>query len=408
MSDNYSDSSRQILIIGNGAAGLSAAKAARAQDPKAEIIMFGKDNELPYYRLRLCDYIGKSVNYDELKISNKEWFEKNRIQAEISSEVTAIDTNARKISTNGKEYSFDSLILATGSTPIMPPFKGKEFSGIHTIWTLEDVVEINKSLLNAKKAVVIGGGLLGLEAAYKISEMGIDVSLIESNLRLLHKQLDEEGSEIFKDKVQSLGISVFCGKSVTGFEGDNNGHVTKVHMADDTLLEAEVVIVAVGVAPNIAITRNCGISMNHFLNVNEKMETSIKDVYAAGDVASIYGRWFGQWSVANRQGQVAGTNAAGGNAVYKTSDVPYILATMGTRVVCYGDTGAAQPENSEVTYEIDQKTDREQYLYSKLVFRDGLFVGYILIGEPAKAFNKLQPLINTSVSTENINNILYN
>ena len=278
MSDNYSCGSRQILIVGNGAAGLSAAKAARAQDPKAKIIMFGKDNRLPYYRLRLCEYIGRSINYDELKISNEEWFEKNRIQVEISSKVTAIDTKEKKITANGKEYCYDSLVLATGSTPVIPSFKNKELTGVHTIWTLEDIAEINKSLLNAKKAVVIGGGLLGLEAAYKISEMGIDVSLIECMARLLPKQLDEEGSEIFRSKVQSLGISVLCGKSVTGFEGDSNGHVTKVRMADDTLLEADVVIVAAGVAPNIDIFRDSGIGMNRFLNVNEKMETSIKDV----------------------------------------------------------------------------------------------------------------------------------
>jgi nitrite reductase (NADH) large subunit len=399
--------SRQILIVGNGAAGISAAKSARAQDPEAEIIMFGKDNRLPFYRLRLCEYIGKSVNYNELKISNEEWFEKNRIRVELSSEVTGIDAADRKISTNGKEYSYDSLVLATGSTPIMPPFKGKELSGIHTIWTIEDIIEINKSLQNAKRAVVIGGGLLGLEAAYKISEMGVEVSLIEGMPRLLPKQMDEEGSELFKEKVQSLGISVFCSKSVTGFDGDSKGHVTKVQMADNTALEADVVIVSVGVAPNNAVFQNSGISITRFFNVNEKMETNIQGIYAAGDVASVNGRWFGQWSVANRQGHVAGTNAAGGNAVYETTEVPYILATMGTRVVCYGDTGVIQSDNSDETYETDQRMDKEQFSYSKLVFRNGLFVGYILVGEPAKAFNKLQPLINTNSSTETINNILY-
>ncbi|HOQ76566.1 MAG TPA: FAD-dependent oxidoreductase [Thermoclostridium sp.] len=407
MGNNFSGVSRRILIIGTGAAGHSAAKAARLQDPEAEIIMFGKENRLPYYRLRLCEHIGRSINFDELRISNEEWYEKNRIRVELASEVTAIDAKAGKIIANGKEYSYDSLVLATGSTPIMPPFKGKELSGVHTIWTVDDIAAINQSLLNAKKAVVIGGGLLGLEAAYKISGMGIDVSLIEGMPRLLPKQLDEEGSEVFRDKVQSLGISVFCGISVTGFEGDDKGHVKQVHMADNTVLEADVVIVSVGVSPNVAVFRDTGISMNRFLDVNEKMETSIEGIYAAGDAACVNGRWSGQWSVANRQGQVAGTNAAGGDAVYEADNVPYILATMGTRVVCSGDTGAVQPDGSEADYRIDRRIDKKNYLYSRLVFRNGLFVGYMLVGEPTKAFNKLQTLINTGAGADDINSILY-
>jgi len=406
MSNINSGGSRRILIVGNGAAGLAAAKAARAQDPEAMITIFAEDNRLPYYRLRLCEYIGRNLNFDELKISSEEWFAKNRIQLELSSKVTAIDSEAKEIITSGREYSYDSLVLATGSTPIMPPFKGKELASVHTLWTVADIIDINKSLQNAKRAVVIGGGLLGLETAHKISEMGIDVTLIEGMPRLLPKQLDEEGSELFRNKVQSLGISVFCGMSVSGFEG-NNGHVSHVRMADDTLLEADAVIVTVGVAPNTAIAQNTGIEISRFLTVNEKMETSVRDVYAAGDVASVNGRWFGQWQVAGKQGQVAGTNAAGGNAIYELVDIPYILATMGTRVVCSGDTAANQSGEAEAIYDIDQRLDNEKYNYSKLVFRNGLFVGYMLIGDPTKAFSKLQSMINTNADKESINKILY-
>lgn len=399
--------SRHILVVGNGAAGLSAVKAARAQNPEAHIILFGKDNHLPYYRLRLCEYIGKPVNYSELEVTNEEWFKKNRIQVELSAKVTAVDAKAGKISVNGRDYSYDSLILATGSTPFMPPFKGKELSGIHSIWTWEDIAEINKCLANAKKAIVIGGGLLGLEAAYKISELGINVSLIEGQTRLLPKQLDEEGSEVFRGKVESLGVSLYCGKSVTGFEGDGSGHVKRVCMADGTVLEADVVIVSAGVRPNIAEFQNSGIEMDRFIKVNERMETSIENIYAAGDVASVNGRWFGQWSVASRQGQVAGTNAAGGNALYKVADVPYVLATMGTRVVSSGDPGIVQSDNSAEACKTDRRIEKEKHSYSKLVFRDGLFVGYMLVGEPAKSFSKLQSLLNTSADAETIYQILY-
>lgn len=407
MSNNYNGSSRKILIIGSGAAGYSAAKAARAQDPDAGITIITRESRLPYYRLRLCDYIGKDADYNKLEISREEWFQDNRIRVGLSSEVTAIDTAAKKITASGKEYTYDSLVLATGSTPIMPPFKGKELTGVHTIWTWEDITGINNSLREAKKAAVIGGGLLGLEAAHKISDMGIGVTLLEAMPRLLPKQLDEEGSEIFKEKVQSLGITVICGKPVEGFEGDESGHVRQVRLADGTSLDADIVAVTVGVAPNTSVFRDSGIDMNRFVTVNDKMETSLKDVYAAGDVVSVNGRWFGLWSVASSQGQVAGTNAAGGDAVYKANDAPYMLASMGTRVVCSGDTCISRPDTAKEAYEILQNVDKDHFSYSRLIFHDGVFVGYILIGEPAKAFNKLQSLIKTSASSETINNILY-
>ncbi len=208
--------------------------------------------------------------------------------------------------------------------------------------------------------------------------------------------------------MESLGISVLCGKSVEGFEGDIKGHVKSVRMTDSTRLEADIVIVAVGVAPNTDLCRNCGIIMDRFVEVNEKMETNIKDIYAAGDVASVNGKWFGQWAVAGKQGQVAGTNAAGGNAIYKAADVPYVLATMGTRVVCSGDTGIARSGNSVADYKTERKIDKKAFSYSKLIFRNGLFVGFMLVGEPAKAFNKLQAMLMTEVSAEAVNNILHN
>lgn len=407
MNQNNVGSSKQILIIGGGTAALSAAKAARAQDSDVGITMISAESRLPYYRLRLCDYIGKSIDYNKIQINNEDWFETNRIRVELSKKVTAVDADAKKVTAEGEDYSYDSLIVATGSTPIMPPFKGKELSGVHSIWTCEDIEALNKSLADTEKAVVIGGGLLGLESAHKISGMGIDVTLIEGMPRLLPKQLDEDGSEVFREKVESLGISVICGKAVAGFEGDDKGHVRYVRMNDDTLLDADVVVVTVGVAPNTAICQDSGMDIERFLIVNDKMETSIRDIYAAGDVACMSGRWFGQWSVASGQGQVAGTNAAGGDVVYKVTNVPYMLASMETRVVCSGDIGASQQDQSGDTYEINQTYDKNQFSYSRLVFRDGVFVGYVLIGEPSKVFNKLQSLIQTRTSAENINNILY-
>ena len=163
MNNNYKDSSRRILIIGGGMAGLSAAKAARAQDPRAEITIISAESRLPYYRLRICEYIGQNVDYDKLLINNEEWFEANSIRVELSTKVTAVDGDAKKITANGKDYSYDSLVIATGSTPIIPPFTGKDLLGVHTLWTYDDVVRINSSLEGAKKQLSSVADFLGLK-----------------------------------------------------------------------------------------------------------------------------------------------------------------------------------------------------------------------------------------------------
>lgn len=407
MSQENTGASKKIIIIGSGSAGVSAAKSARTQDSAAEISIFSEDSHLPYYRLRLCEYIGRSIDYDKLTISPEDWYTANRIDIHLSTKVTSVDIGGKKIHTAGGEYSFDSLVVASGSTPILPPFAGKELKGIHTLWTYEDVVGINEDLQDAKSAVVIGGGLLGLETAYMISRMGITVTLIEGMPRLLPRQLDADGSAIFTAKVKSLGISVLCGINVSGFTGDDGQHARHVTMADGAVLDADIVVVSVGVAPNTGICLDSGLTVERYINVNDRMETNVDFVYAAGDVASFSGRWSGQWIVAGGQGQIAGTNAAGGDAVYRISNTPYSLPTMETRVVCSGDTGITPGIGDGEGYEFVQQADRDHYSYSSLVFKNKVFSGYMLVGEPARSFNKLQPLIGSDMDKTAVSAVLY-
>ncbi|MHB1452967.1 MAG: NAD(P)/FAD-dependent oxidoreductase [Saccharofermentanales bacterium] len=407
MSHENTSTPRKIAIIGSGSAGLAAARSARAQDSEAEISIFSEDSRLPYYRLRLCEYIGRSIDYDKIGINPVDWYAANRIDVHLSSKVTALDIAGRQITAAGGVYSFDSLVVATGSTPIMPPFTGRELKGVHSLWTCEDVAGINEELLSAKTAVVIGGGLLGLETAYMISKLGITVTLIEGMPRLLPKQLDEAGSAVFLEKVKSLGIKVVCGINVSGFKGDGGDHVRETAMADGSSFNADIVVVSVGVAPNTGLCSSSGLTVDRYISVNDRMETNIGFIYAAGDVASFSGRWSGQWSVAGSQGQIAGTNAAGGDAVYKILNTPYSLPTMETRVVCSGDLGTTPGTGDAEHYEFVRQSGAEQFSYSCLVFKDRLFAGYMLIGEPAKSFNKLQTLIGSDKNKDTISEILY-
>ncbi len=399
-----SGAARKIVIIGGGPAGLAAATAARAADPEAEITMFSSDSRLPYYRLRLCEYVGREIDYAKLTIRPEPWFADNHIVLRLSAPVTAIDPARHVIRAADGEVPYDRLVVAAGSTPVLPPFEGRDLAGVHTLWTCGDLESINRSLAGAKSAAVIGGGLLGLEMAYRLREAGIRVTLIEKFPRLLPRQLDEEGSAIFTEKVRSLGIRVLCGAGVTGLRdgGTGEGRVRFVELDDGTAADADLAVVSVGVAPNTSLCRESGIDVERFVVVNDRMETGTESIYAAGDIASLNGRWFGLWTVADAQGKTAGSNAAGGSVSYAAAPSPYVLSTMGTRVVCAGDPGDGSGAGGEGTpqYESVVKADRGTFSYSRLVFRDGRFAGYMLVGSPAAGWSRLQTLIGRAAGRD--------
>ncbi len=415
----------RIVIIGSGIAGFSAAKAAIKQDPTSKVTIVSQEIHPPYYRLRICELIGKDAPPESFYINPYPWYEENGVELILSRKVQTINQSEKFINTdNGKIY-YDHLIIASGSTPAVPPFKGKELQGIHTIWNIEDISAINETLKYSKSALVIGGGLLGLETAYYIKQMGISTTLIEALPRLLPKQLDEEGSIIFETNVTRLGINVVTGLSVGEFRG--KGRVSEVILSDGQSLDADIVIISVGVRPNTNICSESGILINRFIPINAKMQVNILKnsvdsassvitdssspinkeenpcaesewIFAAGDVATFNKEWFGLWTVASAQGQVAGTNAAGGNASYVMENSPYILSTMGTKVIVSGDVNEILGEESEVLK--DSKLDSCSYV--KLVFKAGILTGGILMGNASSGFIKLQQLIKAHAHIDTV------
>lgn len=396
MNSNSESLMRKIVIIGSGIAGLSAAKAARLQDPAAKITLLSRESDPPYYRLRLCELIGNESMFDPYLISPPEWFLSNRIDLVLSCPVLSILPSEKMVRTQSGDFQFDSLILATGSTSAMPPFPGRQLPGVHTLWTHNDVTALNAGLSQCKQPVIIGGGLLGLEAAYHIRKAGFSPVLIEGMPRLLPKQLDEEGSKVFRMKVESLGIHVITGAGVKEFNGQN--HIQEILFSDGSVLPADLVLVSVGVTPNTQLCPDAGILTDRFIPVNEKMQTNVNFIYAAGDVATYEKSWSGQWSVANSQGLVAGTNAAGGAAVFQPQITPYILNTMETRVVSAGDTSLSVDNPAEEIREADPDT----FSYFKLIFKNNQLTGGILIGDATAGFTKLQGYIKSKAAREDI------
>jgi len=235
---------------------------------------------------------------------------------------------------------------------------------------------------------VIGGGLLGLEAAYYARQAGCAVDIIEKNSRLLGNQLDDAGSQVFLNRVRNLDIQVHLSaeiKQIHGQSEENTSPVKHVHLTDGRSLEADMVLVCIGVRANIGFLDYSNLAVQRRISVDDKMETSMTGIYAAGDAAEPDGYWFGLWSVAKAQGLVAGTNAAGGDLSFEKVIPPYVINTMGTKIVAQGDKGIM----GEAHYDLDTLLDEENGTYRKLIYRDGIFSGFILIGDTSE-FTKLQ------------------
>lgn len=374
----------KIVIIGSSAAGVAAADAARKQDADASIQIFSMDKFLPYYRLRIGEVIMDTANQDVLTLHPASWYEDRKIELNLEHEVQSIDVEGKTIGlADGTTVSYDKLVLAQGSYSFVPPIQGADLPGVKTLWTMGEALDIESALGPDKSCVIIGGGLLGLETAYQTALKGVATTVIETAPRLLARQLDEKGSEVFSKQVAKMGVQTIVGANVTGIVKGTDKPLV-VELSDGRKAPADLIIISTGVRPNVKILEGTGIEIKRFVVVNDKMETNIPDVYAAGDVVEQDGMWFGQWAISMGQGKAAGTNAAGGEATYKLVPPPYTINTMETKIAA-GGTVSIEGEDG---YNADVTTDEESLHYRKVCYQNGKVCGFVLIGE-TKEFMQL-------------------
>jgi len=370
-----------IIIIGGSIAGVTAAETARRQNPEADILILSRDEHLPYYRLRICEILDDPSLAGQLLLHSADWYQDRRIQIETGTEVIQVlPEQKRLILADGRQLDWQSLVIASGSQSFVPPVSGCQRPGVYTLWTMDDALKINKALDLAKRVVVIGGGLLGLETAYHVRRRGLETCIIEKMPRLLSNQLDDAGSAVLQHRVLDLGVEVATDADVveiTGSQVANTSPAAAVRLADGRSVAADMIIISIGVRSCIAFLEGSGIQTQRRIITDDRMQTNYSDIYAAGDAAEPNGYWFGLWSVSRSQGQVAGINAAGGQSTFTGVVPPYLLNTMNTRVAVQGDQGkAASPE-----YELDVVLDESSENYRKLVYREGIFTGFMLVGD---------------------------
>ena len=371
----------RFVIIGNGIAGITAARTISATAPDAKVEIYTDDPHPYYWRPRLLELLSGRVSIESMYAYPVEWYAERGIGVHLATELRAIDRSATKVLFgDGKEASYGRLLLAIGSRPFVPPVEGAEKDGFFSLRSMEDALAIKsyaeRSLsAGSREAVVVGGGLLGLESANALTSLGMQVMVLEHGPRLLHKQLDREGATMLQQRIERLGIAVAVNAVPEAVLG--NDRVSGVRLQGGQVLSGSLVLCSTGVRPNIDLARAAGLAVNRGILVDSQMRTSAEDVYAAGDVAEYEGELPCIIPVAVQQARVAAANMVEpGSAAYHGA-VP--LTTLKIMGIDLASIGLVAPQ--EEGYEELRSTDHVKGVYRKLVLRDGRIVGAILLGD---------------------------
>lgn len=362
----------KYIIIGNGVAGTTAATAIRKTDPAAEISIL-TDEAYPFYsRIRLIDYLSGEVDEKKLVIHREDWYERNRIRLFLNSEVTGIDTGSGEVQTASGRLKYDRLLISTGCASFVPAIPGADREGVFTLRALKDAGEIRGYADRVDDILLIGGGVLGLEAGNALRKRGKRVSVVEFFPRLLPRQTDPDGSEILCDRMKEMGFTFYLGAKTKEIIGGTK--VQAVLLEDGRRINTDMVIVSAGIKANLSLAKNAGILAGKGIIVNDRMETSVKGIYAAGDVTEHRGILYGIWPAAEKQGEVAGTDMAGGSALFEGITPSNTLKVAGIDLVSAGNIDA------EGRCECIVQADREGHIYRKLVIENNCLSGCILLG----------------------------
>lgn len=361
----------RLLIIGNGIAALSAAENFRKYDQDTEILMLSADAYPTYYRIKLSHFLGKpDFKDEELIVKDAAWYAERKIEVKLNTRVESIDFEKKEaVTAQGERYGYDKLLLANGSHPFVPPLKGGDKKGVFTLRSLDDLKTILNFLKDKERIIVMGGGLLGLEAAHALVEQGKKVTVLEFFPYLLPRQLDQELSAVVQEQLEKEGLSFVLGSSCSEVTGDES--VKGILLNDGSALETDAVLISAGIRPNTEIFKDSPLTVSKGVVVNERMQTNLPDVYAAGDIAEYQGMLFGLWNASNDQGKIAGTNLAGQEMGYAAPQLVASLNIGGVKLFSAGDV--SEPE-SVITY-------RDEKAFHRLFVKGDRVVGAALIGD---------------------------
>lgn len=364
-----------VVIVGGGLAGVTAARTIRENDPRSEISIYTEEPHPYYPRPRLYEILAGEANPQDIYMFSDSWYSERRISVHLRKQVVGVEADRKTLLlADGSRVSYDKLLLAIGAHPFVPPIKGTEKTGVFTLRSMRDVLAIREHAQKTRKAIVIGGGVLGLEFAASLRKLGLQVDVVEIFPRLLPRQLDHDGAGVLKDRIASLGIDIYLGSKTEEILGSKT--VSGIRLDTGKELTGNLVLISAGVRSNIDLAASSGIHVKRGVIVDHRLQTNVPDVYAAGDTAEFEGRTYGIIPAAMEQAKIAAWNMVTKNQQVYTGTIPSnTLKIVGIDLASLGLVNPEDPRYVEI-----QKIDKEKGVYKKIVLENGKIVGAILLG----------------------------
>lgn len=385
-----SNAAEPIVIVGNGPVGMRAAKELLERMPHRSLVIFGDEQHEPYNRVRLSSWLAGEVDWQGLAQPLQTPADA-RVDQRHGYRVIAIDGAAKRVVDNtGQTQTYSKLILATGSSPFVPGIPGTDLDGVFTFRDLDDTNRLLARRARSHHTVVVGGGLLGLEAARGMQKDNTRVSVVEHADRLLGAQLDEHASRTLQDQVETLGIDVIVGSGISEILGPER--VSAVRLQDGQLLPCDTLVVAAGIRPNTELAKAGRLAFGRGVQVDDRMRTSDPDIYAVGECAEHRGRVYGLVAPGLEQAAVAVADIAGLDSHYAGSVAASRLKVVGTQVFSMGPMGAGEDPHFGRSHVY---RDASSGSYRKILVHRHRLVGAIGIGDWAETV-RLQTTIGRS------------
>jgi len=365
----------RLVVVGNGMASLRfLERLTEAAPGRYDITCIGAEPTAAYNRVLLSSLLGGEVDEAACAFRGLDWYAEHGIRLITGAPVTAIDReNGLAIVGEAHVLPFDKLVLAVGSTPIRLAKPGMDLPGVITFRDLADVAAIRKAAVEHARAIVIGGGLLGLEAAVGLSRLGVDTTLLHVMDRLMERQLDHAAAGLVKRALEARGVKVILKADTAAVEGD--GRVERLVLADGTVLPADLVVMSVGVRPSVALAQAAGLAAARGIAVDDRMTTSDSRIFALGECAEHRGQIYGLVEPAYEQADALARHLAGEPAAYAGTALSTSLKVSGLPVFSAGVVDT--PEGAEAVV----LSDPGAGLYRKLLVADGRLIGAVFVGD---------------------------